>query len=152
LPGLPVDARTVLVLSAPLVDGTGDVIERRLLALTIPSHLAASRPGQALVDQCLRLLARHIDRRVRRLRPAWTVAAGRRLAAERAIALHLYAIGHPREAQLGLFSQREASAFRAARERSAFSASIASGRLHTEQARVSLEAGAGAIAWIGNCR
>jgi superfamily II DNA or RNA helicase len=152
LPGLPVDARTVVVLSAPLVDGTGDVIERRLLALTIPSQLAASRPGPALVDQCLRLLARHVDRRVRRLQPAWTVAAGRRLAAERAIALHLYAIGHPREAQLGLFSQREASAFRAARERSAFSVSIAAGRLHTEQARVSLEAGAGAIAWIGNRR
>jgi ERCC4-related helicase len=150
LAGLPDDARTVLVLSGPLLDGTGDVVERRLLVLTVPAHLAEPRPDPALVDRCLHLVAAHLRRRIRRLQSAVAAATARRLAAERAIALHLYTISHPGEAQLGLFSQREAAAFRAARERSAFSASTAAGRLHMEEARARLDSAAGVIEWIGD--
>lgn len=148
LAGLPNDVRSVLVLSGPVLDGTGDVIERRLLILAVPAGSSSARLSSALVERCLHLLDAHLRRRLRRLQPVAALAAARRLATERAIALHLYTITHPGEAQLGLFSQREATAFRSAREQSALGASIAAGRLRLEEVRARLVADAGAIEWI----
>jgi superfamily II DNA or RNA helicase len=149
LSGLPNDVQTVLVLAGPLIDGTGDVIERRLVAVRLSARPGTSRVPAALVSRSLQLLAVHLRRRLRRLQPVLALAAARRLATERAVALHLYTISHPGEAQLGLFSQREAATFRAERERSAFAASVSAARLQIEQLRASLEAAEGVIEWIG---
>jgi superfamily II DNA or RNA helicase len=149
LAALPSDARIVLVVSGPVIDGTGELIERRLLALALPAHSDVSRLDRSLIDRCLHILAAHVRRRLRRLQPVVSAASARRLATERAIALHLYTIGHPREAQLGLFSQREAAAFRTARERSAFGATTTAGYLQMEEVRACLDTAEGAVEWIG---
>jgi len=73
----------------------------------------------------------------------------RRLDAERAIAQHLHAFGHPSETQLGLFSQREALAFNKARLRAALSAAATATRLQQEDARADLSTADVVIEWIG---
>jgi hypothetical protein len=63
--------------------------------------------------------------------------------------MHLYTIGHPGEAQLGLFSQREAAAFRAAQKRSAFAMTTSARHLEMEEVRACLDTAEGVVEWIG---
>lgn len=148
-PVLPKGVGALLVLAAAIVDGNGDVIERRLMAVTTTACARTSREQQGIIDGATPLLAAHVDRRLRRLRAVWETALSRRLSTERAIAVHLETLVHPHEAQLGLFSQRTAVAFDAARSRAALTRSSTAARLRLEDNRGRLVVSAVTIEWIG---
>lgn len=138
----------VIVVSGQILDGTGAEVERRLLALAVP----AGEKRTMLAEQCLRLLHAHLRRRLRRLQPVLADVAARRLASERAVAWHLHTLSHPDQVQLGLFSQREATAFRAAQERFIAGATAAADRIRLEEERARLDTAAGTVEWIGEHR
>jgi hypothetical protein len=152
LRGLPPHDRALVVLSASLIDRTGMEVEQRILAISTPDCLPGSELPAPVIAHALALLSANVQRRLCRLRRVRAVVAGRRVRVEQAIAMHLHAIGHPQEAQLGLFSQRQAAAFDAAQVRAALAASSVARRLQREEDRGVLDASLPSIEWIGERR
>lgn len=146
---LPATARGVLVFAVPILDRTGDVVEQRLVALATPAcprRLLSSHDARRAIDA---LVLRRMHARLARLRRVASAAARRRTETERAIALHLHALRYPEEAQLGLFSQREAVAFNQARARAALGDTEAAARLRAEDDRAHLDLAYPTLEWIG---
>jgi superfamily II DNA or RNA helicase len=152
LRGLPPDVRAVLVLSASLLDRAGMEIEQRIVAVATPERLLETASSDPRVAHAMELFSANVQQRLRRLRRALAVVAGRRMRIEQALARHLHALSHPKEAQLGLFSQRPAAAFDAATARAALAASSTDRRLHREAERGVVDASTASIAWIGERR
>jgi superfamily II DNA or RNA helicase len=150
--GLPPHVRALVVLSASLIDRAGMEVEQRIVAVSTRESLHTSLSSAPVFAHAQALLSANVQRRLRRLRHERAVVAGRRVRVEQAIAMHLHAIGHPQEAQLGLFSQREAAAFGAAQARAAFAASSVARRLQREEDRAVLDASLPSIEWIGERR
>ena len=129
----------------PVVDGTGEVVARYLVAI---GFLGIGVPGTPAATRAIEAEAVRVCRaRLRRLSAIARVSGERRQAAERAIALHLHTLRKPEEAQLGLFSQREARAFEAARLASALAADDVAGRVQYELDAMRLELGRPSLEW-----
>lgn len=146
------DDRSIVLVAVPIVDGTGDVVERRLVAVKVDAHIRGSRDIRRVAHALLPVIARTIQRRIDRLTRAMATVAMRRASNERAIARHLRDIAHPGEAQLGLFSHRAARAVDQARQRASAAMTDAHAHVAIENARQHLTAGALAIVWIGRRR
>ena len=145
----PLPVRGLAIVAVPLIDGTGDVIERGLIALGTADPWRDARDSHLLPAVVRAAVSRRVEVRLRRLRPWLRDVSIRRVVAERAIARHLYLVGHPRAAQLGLFSQRASTAFDEARRRAAIEATLAAARIRVEEARGVLTCGDPVIEWIG---
>jgi superfamily II DNA or RNA helicase len=98
---------SLLVFSVPLVDGSGAVVERHSVALRAAdvTNVDATR---ALASVTLAPRARRLARRLRQLQHG-------RAGVEIALASHVLTSLTPRDAQPGLFDERELRAFEAAR-------------------------------------
>lgn len=141
-----------VIYSIATLDGTGAVVERRVIAVVADESGAAALRGRGTSSATEAMLASRVQRRLERLRLQLADDADRRLESERAIALHLHALRYPEEAQLGLFSQRERRAFDQARAAAALSASDAADRITDEAARLRLELASPKIEWIARRR
>lgn len=151
-PGFVRAAKGVLIFSVPILDRTGEVIERRLVAVATtvrPNQLLSTSDGRTALDA---YALRRAHARLARLRRHAITAARRRLEAERAIALQLHALLYPEETQLGLFSGREAAAFNRARADTALADADAQARFRAEEDRAHLELGQPVLEWIGEAR
>jgi hypothetical protein len=95
----------VLVL-ASIMDGTGAIIERHLLALRVTGP-GAWRPGPTAAAAIQAMVTRHLEGRVRRVERRLTAESEIRLEAERALAAHLQHEQAPELIQPGLFSAAE---------------------------------------------
>lgn len=143
---------TLAIVAVPIVDGTGDIVESRLVAVTIDARIRVTRDNRGLTDTLSSLVAPIVRRRIDRLTRVMEASAVRRAATERAIARHLHDVAHPGEAQLGLFSRRSALAVDEARHRASVVVSDAQAHVAVEDARRRLTAGVMAIVWIGRAR
>ena len=152
LRGLPLTLRAVVVLSTSLIDRTGLEIEQRLVVVATQERLSATAPSDPAIAHAIALTNANVQRRLRRLRNVLAFIAGRRVRIEQAIAMHLRAIGHPKEAQLGLFSQRQTAAFDASTVRAAMTAASTDRRLQREVDRGVLDPSAPSIEWVGERR
>ena len=106
---------TVMVVSVPIVDGTGLLVERRLLCIALPELRPAEVDALACSDAFQTWVANHLQKRLARLRRRALSASATRIAIEEAIARHLLDIRWPRELQAGLFERRGERAFTLAR-------------------------------------
>lgn len=155
-------ATGVLVFSVLILDRVGAIVERHVVALAIaarantgptPAEIfgeaITSRDGREALEAQVthRLIAR-----LSRLHRLLSVEADRRIATERAIALHLHALRYPEEAQLGLFSRREATAFAHARLAAALADADTAARLRAEDDRARVDLARPVLEWIGERR
>ena len=143
--------RAIAVVSTLLLDRSGDLVERRLMALALEDEAQAGEVRSA-IEQALPRLQPRIERRLCRLQQLLSSAANRRLDAERAIALHLHAVAHPGQTQLGLFSQRAARIHQDARARAAFGATAAARRLRLADDRRHLTSTPLVVEWLAERR
>lgn len=97
-------ASTAFGYAASIVDEAGSLVERHVVVLIVPGHLAAHDP--ALSPELEEAVRRTLGARVRRLQRHLCAAATRRMESERAIAMHLHTLRRPELTQLGLFSRR----------------------------------------------
>ena len=100
----------VLVFSVPLIDRSGGVVERRIVALRVDDRLATVLKNRRVLDVARQTAARVTAARARRLRSIRRDEAGRASTRERAIADVLAADRHREELQTGLFDHRAARA------------------------------------------
>ncbi len=149
--GILSDAARVVVIAVPLVDGTGEVVERRLVAGTMGPG-AGDAAGETVCATLAALSERSVRARVRRIRRLRGTAARHQVAAERALAFHLHALRYPEEAQLGLFSQRQGRAFAMARAEAALGATETAARMKLEADQCVVDAGPASLEWIGTRR
>lgn len=155
-------AGSVLVFSTLILDRTGTAVERHVVALAVPlradrKSAPADRFGDAVARRDGRealeaQVSRRLIARLSRLHRLLSAAADRRIATERAIALHLHALRYPEEAQLGLFSQREAAAFAHARLIAAVAETDTAARLRVEDDRAHVDLARPLLEWIGERR
>jgi superfamily II DNA or RNA helicase len=116
----PSDPRTlgrrfIVVITLPIVDRTGFVVDERLLSLAIEAPSAADALDRLESSEVAAWLRHRFAARLRRVRRLAKRRAVEHAAAERAVARHLMAVGWPEELQPGLFDRRAARDFEAAR-------------------------------------
>jgi hypothetical protein len=146
LRGLGLHGDALLVYSVAVLDRSGDVVERRLVALRAPNPAPVS---STTIGAAFERVARAaVDARLRRVRRLAESSGARRIASERAIALHLHALRRPEEAQLGMFSQREARIFDLARAAAALSTEDATARMQLEHDGMQLSLGRPTLEWV----
>jgi hypothetical protein len=141
-----------MVVAVSVVDRTGEVVERRLVALGLRAVRRSTDHSDRLASAVVELACALVHRRIVRLRRAIDGPVARRLAAEQALALYLYTLARPHEAQMGLFSQRAAADFEAARKRAALSTAAVARRLDLDRARSTIEIAGAAVVWIAERR
>ena len=105
--------RSVLVFSVPLLDGSGSLVERHVVAVCVAG--VDRWPDPETIDAARLLAARALTVRVKRLRVCLQRRAGAEIRLESAIVAHLLTDEQPRETQPGLFDRRELRAFDSAR-------------------------------------
>ena len=129
-------ATSIVVCSVPVVDGQGELVERRLVALTMPAAVAALRPVE-LVAHIRSQIEDSLARRLARLSRLTRQAASRRAAREIAIATPGSDDCGQHEGQAGLFDSRELKSFldrRSAEARLEASAQLKLERLQSDAA------------------
>ena len=99
--------RSLLVFSVPIVDGSGSVIERHVVSLRVDDATK--------VDDARTRAREAIAARAKRLAVRFQEELRARVQTEIALASHVVTSLTPREAQPGLFDQRELRAFEAGR-------------------------------------
>lgn len=105
--------RSVLVFSVPVLDGSGSVVERHIVAVCVAG--VDRLPGPATIDAARLLAARALSLRVKRLKVHLHRRAVAEIRLESAIVARLLTDELPREVQPGLFDRRELRAFDSAR-------------------------------------
>jgi superfamily II DNA or RNA helicase len=105
--------RSVLVFSVPLLDGTGSVVERHIVAVGVAGLDRV--PDPALIEAARSVAARTLGVRVRRLQVRLQRNADAEIRFESAIVSRLLTEELPRETQPGLFDRRELREFDAAK-------------------------------------
>ena len=107
---------SIFVFSIPMMDGSGAILERRVVAIRIDLEREPARAGQAAVlVRATQLAIAALGARRRRAARLAADAVRRRLGTERAIGDHLRLIGYPDEMQAGLFDHAASRAFAAGR-------------------------------------
>lgn len=141
----------LLVFAVPILDEAGDTVERHLVAFTFDRAIDLAGRSAARIALEARTIER-IAARIRRLQRLLVGVVQRRVDAQQAIALHLHSLRCPEEAQLGLFSQREARAFSRARVVAALANADVRLWTETERRRARLAPGPPVLEWIGTRR
>lgn len=137
------------IFSVPVVDRCGGLAACYVVALRTSADAPTVRAPDAGDHTLADMACRHVRARVDRLARVLAASIDRRIAIERGVALHLHALQYPEEAQLGLFSRREAQAFHQARHHAALSAADAASHIEADLARTQLEPLAPRLAWLG---
>jgi superfamily II DNA or RNA helicase len=144
----PSEAGTVVVVSVPILDGTGFLVERRVVCLGLktftPAGVAELTRSRALQEWVTRHLARRFARLQRNA--AAVSAAGARV--DQAIARHLVSVGWPVEMQVGLFDRRDERAFATARDAVADTERAMSVHMRNWQAASELDIGAPSLEFV----
>jgi hypothetical protein len=146
LKALRLHGGALFVFSIAVLDRSGDVVERRLVPLRVPHATPVLTRG--ITAALERAAEASVAGRLRRVRRLAASAAARRITTERAIALHLHTLRRPEEAQMGMFSQREARLFDLARATAALAAEDATTRIQLEQDGKELSLDRPALEWV----
>ena len=145
-------AAGVIVFAIPIVDRTGAIVERQLIGVTTsvpPRHLLALPEVRAAMEAAAKSRA---GRRLKRVAAIAARESDRRVRVERMVAAHLHALQYPEEAQLGLFSRREATTFETTRAHAARATGESAARARSEFDRRFVELARPTIVWIGERR
>jgi superfamily II DNA or RNA helicase len=141
----PSEPGAVVVVSVPILDGTGFLVERRVVCLSLngfrPDNITALARSDALREWLTERLAKRLSRLQRTARAV--SAAGARV--DQAIARHLVSTGWPVELQVGLFDRRDERPFVAAREEVAAIDRATLGNMRGWQAAGELDIGAASV-------
>jgi hypothetical protein len=125
----------------PILDGTGFLVERRIVCLAMgrlgPSDAARFARSAAVHDW----LARHLSKRLARMQRHAANVAAACARVDRAIMRHLVSVDWPAELQVGLFDRREERAFLAVRDELADIEQATAVRLRQGQAAAELDVG-----------
>jgi hypothetical protein len=106
----------MIVVSVPIVERAGLLVERRLLCLRLRDVGAAEVNALLGSADFHAWLTGHLEKRLQRLRRCQTATSAARIVVEEAIARHLIGIGWPAELQRGLFDRRGERIFTRARD------------------------------------
>jgi superfamily II DNA or RNA helicase len=106
---------SVLVFSVPILDRTGIVIERHVVAVSVAGLDRRTAGFEQIVDRARAEATRTLEKRVRRLQQVVHSRLAREAAFDRVLAEEIRDEWIPAEAQPGLFDRRELAAFEAAR-------------------------------------
>ena len=103
----PSERGALVVVSVPTLDGTGCLVERRIVCLALKdldhAGIVELARSEALHDWLTRRLARRLARLQRNAATVSAIGAG----FDHAIARHLVNAGWPLELQAGLFDRRD---------------------------------------------
>ena len=150
----PTGVRTLVVFSVPILDGTGFLVERRLVCLALkdldPSGVTALARSEAIH----RWLAHHLSNRLARLQRNAAAVSAACARVDQAIARHLVSVGWPTELQAGLFDRRDERTFVTARDEAADLETSATVRMRHWQAAGELDVGPPSVELVfswGSC-
>lgn len=141
--------QTLLVASVPLIDGTGDELERVVIPLIVPGRVASPQHVRQLIDKLTRVVEHRVHRRIARVERVMRASGARLAETERAVAAHIQLLLNPGEAQLGLFSRRAARTDEDLRKRASAAIGDAEAWLASEAGRQHIAARGLDVIWVG---
>jgi superfamily II DNA or RNA helicase len=110
----PTRAGAIVVVTVPILDGSGAEVERHLVTMALSPEVAARRASPAAMAAIERVACGRLASRIRRVHRATSEAIRRSTAIDEAIARHLRTL-RPPGVQPGLFDRRDADRFERAR-------------------------------------
>ena len=148
----PSESSTVVVVSVPILDGTGFLVERRVVCLALNGFAPAGITQLTQSEAVREWLAGRLAKRLARLQRGATAVSAIGAEVDRAIARHLVSVGWPIELQVGLFDRRDERAFITARDEVAGIERATISHLRGWQAAGELDVGAPSVELVFSWR
>jgi hypothetical protein len=148
----PSEFSTVVVVSVPILDGTGCLVERRVECLALNGFDPAGITELTQSEAVREWLAGRLAKRLARLQRSAAAVSAIGAQVDLAIARHLVSVGWPIELQAGLFDRRDERAFITARDEAAGIERATIGHLRRWQSAGELDVGAPSVELVFSWR